>query len=220
MNAGLRYDPAAATRHLQEADPVMAMLIEQAGPFELTLRGEPFAALARSILHQQLAGAAARAIERRFMALFGDRYPTPEELATADPDALRAAGLSRQKLAALTDLAMKSLDGTAPLHDLHSLSDDEVIARVTQVRGVGQWTAEMLLMFSLGRPDVLPADDLGVRKGAMAAYELPALPDKAALTAIAERWRPYRSVACWYLWRALDGPGGLPPMGVNQERSR
>ena len=202
-DGGLPFDAEAARRHLLGADPVMAAIVRAVGPFGLELRGEPFGALIRSIVHQQLAGAAARTIERRVLALFGGRYPAPAELAAADPEALRAAGLSRQKLAALLDLAAKALDGTVVLEELRSLPDEAVVEQVTRVRGIGRWTAEILLIFSLGRPDVLPVDDLGVRRAVERAYGLAGLPDAAALEGIGEAWRPYRSVAAWYLWRSL-----------------
>ena len=151
---GFAFTPQAARQHLVAADPVMAAIVQAVGPYAVELRSEPFGALIRSIVHQQLAGAAARTIEGRVLALFGGRYPTPAELAGAAAEALRAAGLSRQKLAALLDLAAKALDGTVVLEELPSLPDEAVVEMVTRVRGIGRWTAEMLLIFSLGRPDV------------------------------------------------------------------
>lgn len=204
MTTHLTYDPAEALRHVRTTDPVMAAIIERAGPYAPPYRGEPFAALMRSILYQQLAGKAAAAIERRVLALFGDRYPTPGELAAVDPDALRAAGLSRQKQAAFADMAAKALDGTVAFPGLADLDDDAVVASVTRIRGVGTWTGQMLLIFSLGRPDVLPAGDLAICRGAQLAYGLDEPPSAERLTAIAEPWRPYRTVASWYLWRSLD----------------
>lgn len=201
------YDPHEAVAHLRRSDPVMARIVEAGGPFTMELRGDPsdpFPTLLRSILFQQLAGKAATAIERRVLALFGDRYPAPAELAAADAEALRAAGLSRQKQGYLADLALKALDGTVPFDRLAALDDDAVLQHVTKIHGVGPWTAHMLLIFSLGRPDVLPVGDYGVRKAAQTAYGLDTLPSAADLTALGEPWRPYRSVASWYLWRSLD----------------
>lgn len=197
----LTYDPRRAVEHLRHADPVLARVIDEIGPFELRPQGTPYESLARAILYQQLAGAAARAIERRLLALFGGAIPDPARLANASEEAMRGAGLSRQKIRYLRDLASKALEG-AIRPDLASLPDDEVIREVTSVRGIGRWTAEMLLIFCLGRPDVLPADDLGLRKGVQRVYGLPAVPTPEEVRAIAERWRPYRSVATWYLWRA------------------
>lgn len=168
------------------------------------MRPGPYRFLVRSILYQQLAGAAARAIERRFKAAYGGRIPAPEVLAAASPASLRALGLSRQKGAAVQAVARAFVDGSVRPRRLPALSDAEVVAAVTPIRGVGEWTAHMLLMFSLGRPDVLPVGDYGVRKAAQTLYGLAALPKPAELESLAEPWRPYRSVAAWYLWRSLD----------------
>ena len=182
-------------------------MIRRVGACGLRARGDPYASLHRAILHQQLAGAAAAAIERRVRAIFGGRTPRPAAFLAADETSLRAAGLSRQKLAALRDLARafhaRELDGRRLRH----LDDDAVVEAVTRVRGVGEWTAHMLLMSSLGRPDVLPVGDYGIRKGAQRLYGLRELPGRRELTALAEPWRPWRSVASWYLWRAVDLPG-------------
>jgi DNA-3-methyladenine glycosylase II len=160
-----------------------------------------------SIAHQQLNGTAANTILRRFIKLFpGRRFPRPEDLERVNDDAIRAAGFSRAKVAALRDLAAKALDGTVPSSRLiEKLDDAEIIARLTEVRGVGQWTVEMLLIFQLGRPDILPANDFGVRNGFRHAYGLPELPMPKELLAHGERWRPHRTTAAWYLWRAADG---------------
>lgn len=166
----------------------------------------PFQSLAMAIAHQQLNGTAANTILRRFIKLFpGRRFPRPEDLEGVDDGAIRAAGFSRAKIAALRDLAAKALDGTVPSsRSIKKLDDAEIIARLTEVRGVGQWTAEMLLIFQLGRPDVLPVDDFGVRNGFRHAYKLPELPKPKDLFAFGERWRPHRTTAAWYLWRAAD----------------
>jgi DNA-3-methyladenine glycosylase II len=198
----------APAEHLANADPIMRRLIKQIGPFALQLevRRPPFETLARAIAYQQLNGTAAETILRRFVALFpGKKFPTPEELLTKSEEELRGVGFSRAKVAALHDLAAKALDGTVPLaRVIRRLDDDAVIARLTQVRGVGRWTVEMLLIFQLGRPDVLPADDFSVREGFRLAYGLPALPKPKQLLEHGERWRPYRTAAAWYLWQAVD----------------
>jgi DNA-3-methyladenine glycosylase II len=205
---GLTYDPEAACRHVAEADPVMARLI--AGVGEFTLRPAPtqslFAALLRSIVYQQLHGKAAATILGRVTGLFAPRrFPTPRDLLQVDLERLRQAGLSTNKTAALRDLAAKTLDGTVPsLARIRRMDDEEIVEHLTSVRGIGRWTVEMLLIFRLGRPDVLPVSDLGVRKGFGLMFLKGKLPEPAAMIRRAERWRPYRSVASWYLWRALE----------------
>jgi 3-methyladenine DNA glycosylase/8-oxoguanine DNA glycosylase len=196
-----------AVRVLREADPKLAILIDRVGApgFKATRSQSPFLALAESIAYQQLNGKAAATIFGRFRALYDGRGPTPQRVIDTSAEALRAAGLSRAKVLALHDLAAKTLDGTVPTAArFHRLPDEEIIERLTSIRGIGRWTAEMFLMFRLGRPDVLPADDYGVRKGYAIAYRKRALPSPAELTKRGERWRPYRSVASWYLWRAVD----------------
>jgi DNA-3-methyladenine glycosylase II len=205
---GLSYDPELACRHVADADPVMAGLISRVGDF--TLRPVPtqslFAALLRSIVYQQLSGKAASTILGRVTGLFAPRrFPIPRDLLEVPPERLRQAGLSAAKTAALRDLAAKTLDGTVPsLARIRRMDDEEIIAHLTSVRGIGRWTVEMLLMFRLGRPDVLPVSDLGVRKGFGLMFRRGKLPESAAMVRRAERWRPYRSVASWYLWRALE----------------
>jgi DNA-3-methyladenine glycosylase II len=182
----------------------MAKLIKAAGPMELRPSMENgFAALVRSIMYQQLAGAAATAIHGRFLKLFAHGL-SPTAVLALPAGAMRSVGVSGSKEAAITDLAQKVADGAVPLHNVDSLSDDEVIARLVQVRGIGRWTAEMFLMFQLRRLDVWPVDDYGVRKGWATAHRLAALPTPKALQAEGERFRPYRSVAAWYCWRAMD----------------
>jgi DNA-3-methyladenine glycosylase II len=193
-----------ARRSLRRRDPRLRDLIRQVGPCGLRTRLDPYRGLVRSVLFQQLAGAAARAIEARFVAPHGGRYPRPERLLERSDAELRAAGLSRQKIASLRSIAAAFSDGSLSNRRLRRMDDDAVVAAVTQLRGVGEWTAHMLLMFSLGRPDVLPVGDYGVRKAAMTLYGLAELPGRARLEALAEPWRPYRSVASWYLWRAAD----------------
>lgn len=187
-------------------DPVLGAVIRAVGPCTIELRHDPYRALLRSILHQQLAGAAAATIERRFKALFGGRYPLPAALLAGDEDSLRGAGLSRQKLKAMRAVAEAFGGGGLSNRRIARMHDDAVVEAVTEVHGVGEWTAHMLLMFSLGRPDVLPVGDYGVRKGAALLYGLADLPGRKELEALAEPWRPYRSVASWYLWRVLELP--------------
>lgn len=193
-----------ARRSLARRDRRFAPLIRRVGPCGLRRRGSPYRYLVRAILYQQLAGAAARAVEARLRDAFGGRLPAPAELAAASPVLLRSVGLSRQKAAALRAVATAFLDGTVRPRALLAMSDEEVVASVTRIRGVGEWTAHMLLMFSLGRPDVLPVGDYGVRKGARLLYALEELPDRRELERLAQPWRPYRSVASWYLWRAAE----------------
>jgi len=193
-----------ARRSLSRRDPVLRPLIRKVGPCGLHWRGAPYRYLVRGVLYQQLAGAAASAIEARFKAAFGGRIPRPERLLEASPQRLQSLGLSRQKAAAVRSIAEAFLNGTVSARRLPRMEDEEVIAAVTQIRGVGVWTAHMLLMFSLGRPDVLPVGDYGVCKAARDLYGLDALPKPPELEAIAEPWQPYRSVASWYLWRHAD----------------
>jgi DNA-3-methyladenine glycosylase II len=187
----------------------MGALIDRLGPLdeEARRRGrplEPYGALVRSIVGQQLSTKAARTIYERLTALFDGRTPTPAELLAADPDAIRAAGLSRPKVSYLRSLAEHVESGELELDRLDELPDDEVSAQLTAVKGLGQWTADMFLIFHLRRPDVLPVGDLGIRRAVEREYGLADLPDAARLTEIAEPWRPSRSLACLYLWRSLD----------------
>jgi len=187
----------------------MARLIKSAGPLELRdPLPDGFAALVRSIMYQQLAGAAASTIHGRFLKLFADGL-SPAAVLALPEGAMRTAGVSGSKAAAIADLALKVSDGTVPLHDVEALSDDELVARLILVRGIGRWTAEMFLMFQLGRLDVWPVDDYGVRKGWALAHKLKAPPEPRALQAEGDKFRPYRSIAALYCWRAVDqGSGG------------
>lgn len=219
MNDGgrpVRYNAALASEQLALADPRLGRLIARAGPFALRTKSShsPFEALLESIVYQQLHGKAAAAILRRLLAIFGEIHPQPEQIATVSDELLRSAGLSAAKARAIRDLAAKTLDGTVPtLAQIRRLSDAEIVDRLTKVRGIGPWTVEMLLMFRLGRPDVLPASDYGVRRGfALTFGKLPKgqpmtpamLPTPAELLKRGQRWKPWRSVASWYLWRACD----------------
>jgi len=182
---------------------VMANLMKRTGPFHLPRPSRShFAALAESILHQQLAGAAARAIHGRFVALF-DGDLSPEAVLAVPPRKLRAAGLSGRKVASIRDLAARVVDGSVPLHRLGRLADEELITRLSIVRGIGRWTAEMFLIFQLRRLDVWPVGDYGIRKGYALAYGLRKLPTPKQLDMVGERFRPYRTVAAWYCWQAV-----------------
>ncbi len=196
------------TDHLAKVDPVMRRLIEEIGAFTLKpkVRRSPFESLARAIAYQQLHDKAAESILKRFMALFPRRrFPHPDELLAMNVSAIRAAGFSRPKIRALRDLAMKTLDGTVPTSRLMKQLDDEaIIERLIEVRGIGRWTVEMLLIFQLGRPDVLPVHDFGVRNGFRIGYRRATMPTPRLMFQYGERWRPFRTAAAWYLWRAAD----------------
>jgi DNA-3-methyladenine glycosylase II len=201
-----RPELVEASAELARRAPAFAKIVAAAGPCNLR-SGRPrrthFAELARAVCYQQLAGPAARTIHGRFEALFeGD--PTPETVLATPVDALRAAGLSGAKTASVRDLAEHVLAGTVVLDRVGRRSDDEIVEQLTQVRGIGRWTAEMFLMFQLGRLDVWPVDDLGVRKGYARLYELSETPPARVLQPLGEPYRPYRSVAAWYCWRAVD----------------
>jgi DNA-3-methyladenine glycosylase II len=195
---------AAAERALARRDRVMRGLIRQAGPCTLGTRRQRshFDALVRAIVYQQLAGKAAAAIHGRFLALFDGGRLSPEAVLALSEPQMRSAGLSGAKVASIRDLAAKSLDGTVPKRGFSRLSDDEIVERLSSVRGIGRWTAEMFLMFQLARPDVWPVDDLGVRNGYGLAYEMPA-PTPKELMPLGDVYRPYRSVAAWYCWAAV-----------------
>ncbi|MFZ0826311.1 MAG: DNA-3-methyladenine glycosylase 2 family protein [Verrucomicrobiia bacterium] len=199
----------AALKHLAANDPVMRRLIREFGACGLApeTRRSPFQSLVLAVAHQQLNSRAAASILSRFKKLFpGRRFPRPEDLASVTDAQMRACGFSFAKIASIRDIAAKTLAGVVPAsRHIVKLSDDEVVARLTEVRGVGRWTVEMLLIFQLGRPDVLPADDFGVRSGFRHAYRKRGMPKPKALLAFGERWRPHRTTAAWYLWRAADG---------------
>jgi DNA-3-methyladenine glycosylase II len=195
-----------AVSHLKKADPVMARLIGEVGPcrYEVKNFGTHFDALCRSIIYQQLSTKAAGTIHGRFLDLFPDRHPTPDALLRLSEESLRGVGLSRQKLNYLRDLAAKVHAGELPLDHLDSLPDQEVIDYLVQVKGIGVWTAQMFLMFRLGRLDVLPDLDLGIRNAIKKAYKVRGVPNAKRIAKVGAPWRPYASVACWYLWRSLD----------------
>ncbi|MDB6124943.1 MAG: alkA [Pedosphaera sp.] len=197
-----------AVQHLIKADKILAQLIKKVGPcgWKPHTRRSPFEALVQSVAYQQLNGTAAATILGRVKALYpGQRFPAPKDLLDTPDDRLRAAGLSRAKIAAIKDIAAKTLEGIVPTSRVIAKMDDAtILSQLTTIRGVGPWTVEMLLMFKLGRLDILPSTDYGVRKGFAVTYQWKDLPKPAELLKHGEIWRPYRSVAAWYLWRSLD----------------
>jgi DNA-3-methyladenine glycosylase II len=199
-----------ALLHLARIDSTLGTLIQRVGPCRLAPknRRSPFESLVRSVVYQQLNGTAAAAILARVKALFpGRRFPKPEDLLAISEEKLRGAGLSRAKTSALKDIAAKTLAGVVPTsRAIKSMSNEQILERLTVVRGVGPWTVEMLLIFTLGRPDVLPATDYGVRKGFALTYRWKELPRPKELLEFSERWKPHRTTAAWYFWRALELP--------------
>ena len=197
-------DWSAAVRHLSKVDPVLRKVIRKVGPCTMSPRRDYFVALCKAIYRQQLSTVVAATLFGRFRDLFPSRRPTPARVLKAldgSPETIRFCGLSRQKAVYVRDLANHFSDGRIPTRKLCRMSDDEVIEALTAVNGIGRWTAEMFLMFVLNRPDVLPVDDLGLREGVRELYGLPERPTAAELTEMGERWRPYRSIATWYIWR-------------------
>jgi DNA-3-methyladenine glycosylase II len=207
----LSFDYAAAVAHLIKRDRRMAKLIGKSVAYSVTApeHQTPYESLLRAIVYQSISGKAAKVIYDRIVAFGTDgRAPTPEELLRVRKPALRKAGLSFAKIAAVRDLAQKTIDGVVPaLEEAHKLSDQELIERLISVRGVGPWTVEMFLIFGLGRPDVLPIHDLGVQKGFALTYGKRKMPKPRELAEFGERWRPYRTVASWYMWRAVEHAG-------------
>ncbi len=200
------FSVESALAHLRSADSRLAGVINRVGPYDAPRRSDPYAALVRAILFQQLAGAAATAIQNRLFAIHSDsgQPPTPPQILETSDDQFRAAGVSRQKMGYLRDLAVHVVEGRLDLAELPSLSDDDVIQRVTAVKGLGEWSAHMFLMFHLGRPDVLPVGDLGVRHGMRITYDLPEIPTPKQALDIGAPWAPFRSVGSWYMWRATE----------------
>jgi DNA-3-methyladenine glycosylase II len=199
-----------AVAHLRAADPVMHAVVDVVGPcaFAPRAEGTHFEAVCRSIVYQQLSGKAAGTIHRRFHEIYGARAPEPRELLATSDERLRAAGLSRQKIGYLRDLAARVASGDVPLDHVDALDDEAAIAALSRVKGVGRWTAQIFLMFRLGRPDLLPELDLGIQRGVQLAYGLPALATPREVAAIGAPWSPFRTVAAWYLWRFVDGENG------------
>lgn len=197
-----------AVDHLRQADRPLGRLIERVGPFTMEIQTvrTPFESLAQSIVYQQLTGKAAATILGRVKALYGGKaFPKPQDILNTPDEVLRSAGLSRAKTAAMKDLAAKTLNGTVPtMAQIRRLPNEEIIERLTLIRGIGVWTVEMILIFRLGRPDVLSIHDYGVRKGFALTFKREELPTPKEVAVRGERWRPYRTVASWYLWRAVD----------------
>jgi DNA-3-methyladenine glycosylase II len=194
-------DPA---EHIARVDPAFKRIIDVTGPFAPRQPdGDYFGTLARAIVFQQLAGRAANAIHGRFVALY-DGKPTAQAILRTSVEDLRKAGLSGNKATSILDLALKTSDGTVPLERIDELDDDEIISRLSAIRGIGRWTAEMFLLFQLRRPDIWPVDDFGVRKGYARIHNLAEPPKPKALAELGEIYRPYRSAAAWYCWRAVD----------------
>jgi DNA-3-methyladenine glycosylase II len=210
-SADLARERRRAVAHLRKTDERIARVIEQVGTCRFIPRAEGthFDALMRAIVYQQLSGKAASTILARVLAIFDNRYPSAAELLAVPEEQLRAAGLSRQKLGYMRDLARHVADGTLPIGEMDSLDDAQVIEALTAVKGIGRWSAQMFLMFRLGRPNVLPDQDLGIRKGLQRAYRMRALPPPKKVQTIGARWSPYATYACWYLWRLLDGDANL-----------
>ncbi len=202
------HDHTEAIGALTRSDPILARLIDRVGPCRLEIEAmqSAFRALAEAIVYQQLTGRAAATILGRVVGLFRPkRFPRPEDILGATESMLRGAGLSRAKVAALKDLSAKTLDGTVPpVATLARMEEEEIVTRLTSIRGVGRWTVDMLLIFRLGRPDVLPVGDYGIRKGFARVFRTRGLPTPVQVARRGERWRPHRTVASWYLWRALD----------------
>jgi DNA-3-methyladenine glycosylase II len=219
------YSHRKALAHLRRVDPKFGAVIDAVGACRYSAReeGTHFGALVRSIVYQQLSGKAAGTIHARLRALYDDRDPTPAELLATPEETLRSVGLSRQKLSYLLDLAARVERGELPLDGVHDMSDDELIEALVQVKGIGRWTAQMFLMFRLGRTDVLPDLDLGVQKGLQRAYGLRKMPKPKDVLRHGEKWAPYRTIASWYLWRVLEvadfGPGQESGARVASQKS-
>jgi DNA-3-methyladenine glycosylase II len=194
-----------AEAHLCRVDPILSEIIQRIGPCTLSRRTDHFRALCQSIISQQISVAAARTVGERFRALFPGKRPTPQAVLAATDEELRAAGISRQKAGYLRSLAEHFAGGGVPVRRLHRMTDEEVVQMLIPVKGIGRWTAEMFLIFVLNRTDLLPVDDLGLCTRAMRVYGLKKYPDAKAMMKLAEKWRPYRSIATWYLWRSADG---------------
>jgi len=197
-----------ALKHLLVADPRLATIIKSVGAYEIKLRKDPFRSLVEAIIYQQLAGSAADAIYSRFVKIYG-RFPRPTRLLSTPDSKLRVAGLSGRKIEYLMDLASRASDGRLKLARLPKLPDDQVIEQLVEVKGIGRWTAEMFLIFCLGRQDVLPVGDLGLRKAMQKTYSLAELPSPESMHNIALPWKPYCSVATWYLWKSLEKFKGI-----------
>ena len=196
-----------ALRHLSHADKRIEKLIDKFGPPNFNLMNNYYESLVRSIIYQQLSGKAASIIYKRFLDLFVfDIYPKPKDVLAVSIETLRSSGLSYQKVNYIRDLSEKWQDGTMNLTDIDSMTDEEISSELIKVKGIGQWTADMFLMFTLGRPDVFPFGDLGIQKGVMILTNMNRLPTQKEMERKTKKWQPYRTVAAWYLWKLVDGP--------------
>ena len=193
-------------RYLKKSDPILARIIDKVGPVKFELDDDHYEAVVGSIIFQQLAGSAAKAILNRFKQLYGGRVPSPREYLSTDVEKLRGSGLSPQKISYIKDLAERLENGTLDLKRLETLPDEEALNELDDVRGIGRWTAQMFLIFKLGRTDVLPVDDLGLRKAARKAYRLRTLPKRDRFEQLAEKWHPYSSISTFYLWKSMEKP--------------
>lgn len=211
---------AAALKHLRKHDPVLANVIRQVGPFTLKPSGKRFESLVRSILAQQISTAVARSMWRKLETHVAPAKVTPEAISQSSFDELRGLGLSRQKVTYLQDLAAKVLDGSVRLHRVHRMTDEEVIAELLPVKGIGRWTVQMFLIFCLGRTDVFAPDDFGLRSAIQKLYGLSEMPKRAESESIAAAWRPHSTVASWYLWRSLELPESPSNNNSSSERTR
>jgi len=213
----------SARLHLSKTDPIMARIVAEVGTLGIIPRIERFQALVRAIIFQQLAGAAANAIYNRFVGLFpGPGFPSPAEVLAKSDAELRSVGLSEKKALYIKDLAAHVKEGKLNFHRFHRMQDEEIVADLTRVKGIGKWTAEIFMMFNLGRPDVMPADDLGIQNAVKRYYRMRQRPNRKRLLKLAEQWRPYRSAAAWYLWRSLDItlPDGKKPVPKKRTKPR
>jgi DNA-3-methyladenine glycosylase II len=213
---------ARAVSHLKKSDPAMARVIDLVGPcrFEARAEGTHFDHIVRAIVYQQLSGQAASTIYGRVRALFGDRSPTAAELLATDDATLRGAGLSWAKIKYVKDLSAHALDGRLPVERLHELDDAHVMEALVQVKGIGRWSAHMFLMFRLGRPNIIPELDLGIRKAVQRAYRLRKMPTPARVLEIGSKWEPYGTIAAWYLWRSLEHAKPSPQRSPSRPRRK
>ena len=205
----LAFTPSKALKHLSLRDPALAGVIKSVGKYSIEQRPEPFRSLVEAIIYQQLAGRAADTIYGRFLKIYRGRFPSPSRILETNDREFQAAGLSRQKIRYIRDLAAHVTDGRLKLNLIAGLEDDQVVEQLLQVKGIGKWTADMFLIFCLGRPDVLPVGDLGLRRAMMVTYRLAELPLPAKMQEIASAWKPYSSVATWYMWKSLEKFKGI-----------
>jgi len=203
------FRKADALRHLSLADARLGSIIRSVGSYDIKIRSDPFQSLVEAIIYQQLAGSAADAIYGRFLKIYGSRFPRPDQILATRVTKFRSTGLSARKIEYLKDLAIHVSEGRLRLELLRSMSDDEVVEQLIMVKGIGRWTAEMFLIFCLGRQDVLPVGDLGLRKAVQRTYLLPELPSSEDMNNIAKVWKPYCSIATWYLWKSLEKFKGI-----------